>query len=233
MEDNEIIIYRGKGKKEVFNRVSSVSVIGNKVILSSEDLLKEIKVHRRFNILLNGDIGSLEVPLNEVNRKKVKRLLAGSRLYGMEINGVVPKLSLKDSCINIGISLENNLGLLNSYIGNDDRDSNLFLKFMVKATDIYESLIKNISKETKLVEVKKKVSDMLELLLKADMTFTSFNFAPCLNSIISSLRNILSKCNASPYKKVSSIWLDNIIIKYHISKIVNSKHFRYILNAGA
>lgn len=232
MENNEVIIFRGKGKKEVFNDVNSVSVIGDKVILRGEKLLKRIKVPRKFNILLNGGIGSLEVPLEDANRKKIKRLLAGSRSYGMEINGLLPKLSFKDSNIKVGISLENNEDLLNNYISREGRDSDLFFKFMVKATGIYESLIKGISKETKLVEVKKKVSNILELLLKADMTFTSFNFAPYLNTIISSLQSILSKCDTSPYKKVSCIWFDNMMIKHYISKIVNSKHFRHILNIG-
>lgn len=232
MKDNEIIIYRGKGKKDTFNNIDSISVRGNKVLLEGYSILEEVKVPKRFSILLNGKVGNLIVPSEEIKRSRIKRLIAGPRVYNMEINGVLPKLSLKESNIKIGVSLENNLELSKNYINKDSNDKNLFAKFFINATDIYESLAKNLSKETKLGEVEKKVKEILHFVKEAEKTFTSFNFAPYLNSIIWSLNSILSKCISTPDKKVSSIWLDNLKIRHYISKILNSMYFRNILSAS-
>lgn len=232
MEDNEIIIYRGKGKKKTFNNINSISVRGNNVLLEGYSILEEVKAPRRFNILLNGKVGNLIVPSEETKRNRIKRLIAGPRVYNMEINGVLPKLSLEESNIKIGVSLENNLEFSKNYMNKDSNDKNLFAKFFINATEIYESLAKNLSKETKLEKVEKKVKEMLYFIKEAEKTFTSFNFTPYLNSIIWSLNNILSKCISTPDKKVSSIWFDNLKIRHYISKILNSMYFRNILSAS-
>ena len=139
------------------------------------------------------------------------------------------KLSFKDRNAYIGISVENSSDLESNILNNCKSDTVIFIKSIMNIVNIYEGFTKKVSKSSELKYMSKDIDSMLDLAVKANNTFTSFNFAPSLNSIISNLSSLVSKCNLSPSKKISSYCLTNILLKYHISKIYNSKDFRDLI----
>lgn len=226
MGSNEIVIYKGRGKKLSFENINNISVIENKVIL---DGTLVTKISKRFNIHISGVVDNIVAPLDEKNILKLKRLVGGDRIYDMYIKGFLQELSFKDSNVYIGISVENSSDLESNILNNCKSDTDIFIKSIMNIVNIYEGFTKKVSKNSELKYMSKDIDSMLDLAVKANNTFTSCNFAPSLNSIISNLSNLVSKCNLSPSKKISSYCFTNILLKYHISKIYNSKDFRDLM----
>lgn len=226
MGSNEIVIYTGRGKKLSFENINNISVIENKVIL---DGTLVTKISKRFNIHVSGVVDNIVAPLDEKNSLKLKRLVGEDRIYDMYIKGFLQELSFKDSNAYIGISVENSSDLESNVLNNCKSDTDIFIKSIMNIVNIYEGFTKKVSKNSELKYMSKDIDSMLDLAVKANDTFTSCNFAPSLNSIISNLSSLVSKCNLSPSKKISSYCCTNILLKYHISKIYNSKDFRDLM----
>lgn len=226
MGSNEVVIYKGRGKKLSFENINNISVIENKVIL---DGILVTKISKRFNIHISGVVDNIVAPLDEKNSLKLKRLVGEDRIYDMYIKGFLQELSFKDSNAYIGISVENSSDLENNVLNNCKSDTDIFIKSIMSIANIYEGFTKKVSKNSELKYMSKDIDSMLDLAVKANDTFTSCNFAPSLNSIISNLSSLVSKCNLSPSKKISSYCFTNILLKYHISKIYNSKDFRDLM----
>lgn len=226
MGSNEIVIYKGRGKKLSFENINNISVIENKVIL---DGTLVTKISKRFNIHISGVVDNIVAPLDEKNSLKLKRLVGEDRIYDMYIKGFLQELSFKDSNAYIGISVENSSDLESNVLNNCKSDTDIFIKSIMNIVNIYEGFTKKVSKNSELKYMSKDIDSMLDLAVKANDTFTSCNFAPSLNSIISNLSSLVSKCNLSPSKKISSYCFTNILLKYHISKIYNSKDFRDLM----
>jgi len=233
MVGNEVIVYRGMGRKSTYSNIDSVTVRGCRVCLKGEGIFETVFFPIGFNILLKGKVNELLIPSNEDQRRKIKRVIGCSKARSIEINGVLPRLSFKDNCTNIGVSFENNSDLLRAYLNKNIKEKVIFAKYIIDATEIYEGYINSISKETTLSEIKKPVEDMLDLLSQAEATFVSCYFTPSLIPVISSLNNILSKCKSNPSKKASSVWYSNMKVKYYLGKIFNNVHFRNIFRAYA
>ena len=241
MGSNEIVIYKGRGKKLSFENINNISVIENKVIL---DGTLVTKISKRFNIHISGVVDNIVAPLDEKNSLKLKRLVGEDRIYDMYIKGFLQELSFKDSNAYIGISVENSSDLESNVLNNCKSDTDIFIKSIMNIVNIYEGFTKKVSKNSELKYMSKDIDSMLDLAVKANDTFTSCHFdvqliggiclhrgniAPSLNSIISNLSSLVRKCNLSPSKKISSYCFTNILLKYHISKIYNSKDFRDLM----
>ena len=228
MNSNEIIIYKGGGRKTTYSNINKVSISNNKVYL---DNTLVANIPKRFNIRLNGMVGNVIAPLVEDNSLKIKRIIGGSGVYDMSIEGNISELSFKDSNSFIGVYVENSYDFESSLLNTGESDADSFIKFIVNMSNIYEGVSKKISKDSQLKDISKDIEDMLDLALKANKTFTSCNFAPSLNTIISNLNSIISKCKTNPSKKVKNFYFSNILLKYHINKVYNSRNFRQIMGS--
>ena len=228
MNSNEIIIYKGRGRKTTYSNINKVSISNNKVYL---DNTLVANIPKRFNIRLNGMVGNVIAPLIEDNSLKIKRIIGGSGVYDMSIDGNISELSFKDNNSFIGVYVENSYDFESSLLNTGESDADSFIKFIVNMSNIYEGVSKKISKDSQLKDISKDIEDMLDLALKANKTFTSCNFAPSLNTIISNLNSIISKCKTNPSKKVKNFYFSNILLKYHINKVYNSRNFRQIMGS--
>ncbi|MGV3076356.1 hypothetical protein ACEE21_14830 [Clostridium baratii] len=229
---NEVLVCDNNNKKFSYKNIKNILFTYDKLIIWQKDSAEVIDTRGSVFLIKNkGVIERLVAPPSVTENVNMKNIpLEENTLYYLTIDGVLPELAFEDCQIPVSLCSEDSKEPIERSSNSNLSDSDLFVTYMVYATNRFNSLYSN-PKDTQLGEASSYIDEMLDCISRANTTFSSCNFAPTLHSIIDNLNTILGKAKSNPSKKLTSLWFNNMRVRYLMNKIQKDEKYSKLLKS--